>query len=318
MNNYITIVMYHYIRELPLTRFPKIKGLLFSQFENQLKYFLSNYSFITIKDCISAYYGEHLLPENPILLTFDDGYIEHYTKVFPLLNEYGIQGCFFPSAGVIVEDRVLNVNKIHFILAACKDNLALLDEIFVAIDNYRSEYSLEERDYYIDEYARPSRYDDKYTVLIKKLLQVGLEKELTDLILTELFYKYVTEDEAAFSRELYVSIDQLKCMHRNGMYIGSHGYNHHHMDTLEAREQEYEIDRSLEFLKIIGTNLDQWVIAYPYGSYDESLIQMIKTKNCAMGLTTRPNLTSLQGENSFTMERLDTNDFPKSKIYKIY
>jgi hypothetical protein len=137
--------MYHYIRELPLTRFPKIKGLLFSQFENQLKYFLSNYSFITIKDCISAYYGEHLLPENPILLTFDDGYIEHYTKVFPLLNEYGIQGCFFPSAGVIVEDRVLNVNKIHFILAACKDNLALLDEIFVAIDNYRSEYSLEER-----------------------------------------------------------------------------------------------------------------------------------------------------------------------------
>ena len=33
--------------------------------------------------------------------------------------------------------------------------------------------------------------------------------------------------EEAFSRELYMSMDQIKCMVDCGMHIGSHGYDHY-------------------------------------------------------------------------------------------
>lgn len=34
------------------------------------------------------------IPENGFILTFDDGYIDHYEVVYPILKEAGVQGVF--------------------------------------------------------------------------------------------------------------------------------------------------------------------------------------------------------------------------------
>lgn len=39
--------------------------------------------------------GAHILPKKPVLLTFDDGFREHYTVVFPLLKRLGLKATFF-------------------------------------------------------------------------------------------------------------------------------------------------------------------------------------------------------------------------------
>jgi len=308
----ITIVMYHYVRELSITRYPKIKGLLLSEFRQQLKYFKKHYSFITMKECVDALYAAVELPPHSILLTFDDGYIEHFTNVFPLLEEEGIQGCFFPSAGAILENRVFNVNKIHFLLSTVHDKEKLILDIYKQLNRFREKYSLESNEYYYQKYAEKSRYDTKNIVFIKKLLQIALDKHLSSLILGKLFNKYVTNDEAAFANELYMDKDQLKCMQRNGMYIGVHGYNHENFNTLSKKEQEQDINSSLEMMKSIGSPVENWTMAYPYGAYNNSLIEIIKRKKCKVGLTTIPALASSEIENAYTMGRLDTNDFPKT------
>ena len=52
-----SIVMYHYVRDLPYTRYPKIKGLLTSQFKEQLAYIERHYQFVTVNDCLNAIYS---------------------------------------------------------------------------------------------------------------------------------------------------------------------------------------------------------------------------------------------------------------------
>ena len=79
----LTIVMYHYVRPLALTRFPKINGLDLPLFEQQLGYLAKYYSLISMEDLIDAIENRCQLPPRPALLTFDDGYLDHYTHVFP-------------------------------------------------------------------------------------------------------------------------------------------------------------------------------------------------------------------------------------------
>ena len=130
----------------------------------------------------------------------------------------------------------------------------------------------------------------------------------------ELFEKSVGMDEAMFSRELYMSIDQIKCMVDCGMHIGSHGYDHYWLSSLPKEKQEFEIAKSIEFIKMVGGDPNNWTIGYPYGDYNEDTISLLKKHGCMMGFTTRVAVADLDedGNNAlYKLPRLDVNDLPK-------
>ena len=95
------------------------------------------------------------------------------------------------------------------------------------------------------------------------------------------------------------------------MYIGSYGYDHYWYDSLSPNEQEKDVEGSLEFLDSVGAPIDNWIMCYPYGAYNDSLIEILKAKSCQAGLTTNIDIASVSQDNAFTLERLDTNEFPK-------
>jgi len=76
------------------------------------------------------------------------------------------------------------------------------------------------------------------------------------------------------------------------------------------KDLEFEIDSSLEFLKKLGVDINNWTSAYPYGSYDENVIKLIKKKKCSLAFTTEVGISNNLIENKFLMKRLDTNDMP--------
>ena len=87
--------MYHYVRPIKKSLYPLIKGLELDAFKMQLSYLEKNYKIITMESLIEFAKNDKSLPENPCLLTFDDGYKDHYTYVFPELKKRGFQGSFF-------------------------------------------------------------------------------------------------------------------------------------------------------------------------------------------------------------------------------
>ena len=67
-----------------------------SDFEEQLIYLKENgYSFITPNDLLEAWDNDAPLPNKPIILTFDDGYVDMYKNVLPLLQKYEAKATLF-------------------------------------------------------------------------------------------------------------------------------------------------------------------------------------------------------------------------------
>jgi len=311
MKNSVSVVMYHYVRDLNNSRYPKIKGLLTSEFIGQLDYIQRFYNVISVSELINAIYSNNKLPKNALLLTFDDGFIDHFTTVFPILTERNLQGCFFPSAKPILHNEVLDVHKIHFILASDANTLEIISDIYYLLDKCHNKYNLRTNEQYFKKLAKKNRFDTKEIVFIKRLLQTELPEELRKIIASELFEKYVSSNEISFANELYMSVDQLKCMNRNGMHVGIHGYDHYWLGDMDSDIQEKEIDLSLDFLKMVGSNIDSWVMCYPYGSYNDSLIRLLKKKGCKLAFTTDVDIVSLDRDDALKLPRLDTNDLPK-------
>lgn len=311
MSRTVTIVMYHYVRDLARSRYPAIKGLSLERFTRQLDHIQAHYTPVSVEDLIGAVESPSTqLPPNAILLTFDDGYTDHFLNVFPMLDARGIRGCFFPPAQAVLEHTVLDVNKIQFVLAAMPDVPALLDQLFLDLEEFRSSFELKSREECYALVTEVHRYDPHEVIVLKRLLQRELPGPVRKEIVRRLFARYVTADEAAFAVELYMSLEQIDCMRRHGMHIGSHGYAHLWLDSLTPAQQVDETDRALHFLSRFGVAPGNWTIGYPYGGYNQSLLDVLRPRGCQLGFAVEPRIANLDTDDRLALPRLDTNDLP--------
>ena len=311
MSSRVAIVMYHFVRDPARSRFPAIKGLSVEAFRGQLAYLRRHHQIVTMEHVLDALEnGGAGLPPRAVLLTFDDGYADHYRHVFPILDESGLQGSFFPPACAVLEDRVLDVNKIHFVLAARSDPADLLPSVLAAVDERRERFGLRPGADYWAEFDEASRYDSREVTFIKRLLQKILPEAARAEIVDALFRGHVTTDERAFARELYVDLDELKCMRRHGMYVGSHGHSHVWLDASDRATQEREVRLGVEFLRRVDPGLKRWVMCYPYGGYDASIVGVLREHGCAAGLSVDVAVADLDRDDPLVLPRLDTNDLP--------
>ncbi len=306
----VTIVTYHYVRDLKNSRYPAIKGLTVSDFKEQLSYIKRHYEVVSMESILNAVVYGGDLPTNSLLLTFDDGYADHFNTVFPILDDLGLQGSFFPPFKAVLEHEVLGVNKVHFILATVLDRKKLLREIFSELNVYRKSNKIESNQYFVDMITKDHRFDDRETLVVKRLLQREIPEKIRGGIVDKLFKKYVTSDEASFASELYVTMDQLRCMKKNNMYIGGHGYSHSWLGRLNPIEQKKEVKLMIKNLKAVGADTKRWVMCFPHASYNDSLIQILKENGCVVGLDVVQRVANLDSDNTFLLPRLDTNDLP--------
>lgn len=306
----LTIVMYHYVREPGRSRYPGIKGRLTGEFRAQVTRFEREYVPVTMAEVVHCIRTGDALPPRAVLLTFDDGYVDHYTTCFPILHDAGIHGAFFPTVAPCRDGMLLNVNRVHFILASAGagDVGAQIDEAILAND--LGEALLTPADYRA-KWASANRFDDAETIYVKRMLQVALPAATRDAVARNLFARHVASDERAFASELYCTPEQLRLMQASGMYVGSHGVSHSWLNMLDAGVQRSEIEGSLEFLRSIGSPVDEyWAMCYPYGAWNPELLAMLRGYNCSVGLTTEVAVARIGVHDALTLPRLDTNDLP--------
>ena len=307
--NKLNIIMYHHVREIKNSKYPKIKGLEFISFKRQLDYLENNYKIIEAQKLLDYASGGKDLPKNSCLLTFDDGYKDHIEYVLPELLKRKIKGSFFPSARHAVEQNILDSDYIHFILACCpnyNELISLLNQF--CLDNGITNQELKNN--WI-KYGIATRFDTKEVRYVKGMLQHLLPRERRNKIIKKIFKKYIGIKTEKFSKELYMSFGDIKKLVHNGMYVGGHGYNHLWMENETKNVQKKEIALTLDFLSKVGAKTENWIMCYPFGSYNRETISLLKKKKCIAGLTIKLGVNKMFSKNLFELSRFDTNDFPK-------
>jgi len=310
----LTIIMYHYVRPIKNSAYPKIKGLEIDSFRRQLDYFSKKYNFITAEQLVAHSLFKKNLPKHSCYLTFDDGLKDHVKYVMPELLNRKIQGSFFPPAIAIENQELLDVHAIQFILASLKN----INNLFIDLNNICLDIGLAKLDLdsFYRTYAKAYKYgngsyDNAKTLYVKRMLQFVLPQKVRSRIVSHLFKKYIKKNKQQFANELYMSISDIKNLIKNGMYVGSHGYRHIWLAQEKKSVQIEDIKLSLDFLKKVGAKTENWIMCYPYGSYNDDTLSILKKKKCSVGLTTTVGISNLNKSKILELNRYDTNHFPQ-------
>lgn len=312
----LLIAMYHYTRDLKHSRYPDIKGLDVHLFRQQMEFFKTNCNVVTMEQVIDAVKGNSTLPDNAILLTFDDGYIDNFTYAYPILEEFSFQGSFFIPGKTFTTHQLLDVNKIHYILASA-DIAKLVVDVKQKMDYYRGrEFDYPDTEELWNQYAIDERFDGKETVFVKRILQTVLPEKLRNIISSDLFEKYVGVTEEQLAYELYMTSEQIRTLRKHGMFIGIHGYDHYWLGNLSTEQMKEDILKALETMDEF-IDRKEWVMNYPYGSYNDDVLRLIGENGACIGLTTDTRAAEIGKDSALLLPRLDCNDFPpKSENYK--
>jgi peptidoglycan/xylan/chitin deacetylase (PgdA/CDA1 family) len=307
----VTIVAYHYVRDLDASKFPRLKARRTSEFASQVRLISKSYTPITMAEVKAALVDRTLeLPPNAALLTFDDGYRDHYTDALPVLADAGVEGTFFVPASPVLEGRVLPVNKIQFTLASIERETDLMDAFFRELDVERVSCDLPANAALLAEHFSPSRWDTSSVAFVKRMLQNVLPFDVRTAIVDRLFASRVTVDEKAFSEELYMNRGQIRELQAEGMHIGGHGVGHVWMDTLDAEEQAAEVEGTRRFLADLGVGFDGWTMCYPYGRWNDPLLALLERSDCWAGFTVECRVAEIGTDGALCLPRVDTNDLP--------
>jgi peptidoglycan/xylan/chitin deacetylase (PgdA/CDA1 family) len=301
------VVMYHYVRDTSVTPFPDIRALAPEQFEQQLDWLERDYRLITVAELESAIGGGMPLPDRAALLTFDDGFVDHYAAVFPVLQARGLGGAFFLSHDACgAEPRLLAVHKTHFLLArlgASAFGRAVLEECSVARD-----WAGKARGGRVFGADRWEESDDR---AIKHLLNYEMPFAEAEQLLDVLFARHIG-DADEFARRLYLTQSMVEEMARGGMTFGYHTRSHRMLSRLPDADQATELRDGVAWIRTL-TGQSRVPFCYPWGgtrTYTAETLRLLQQYGYSLAFNTvRRRCAPLQ-DGRYELPRFDTRDLP--------
>ena len=261
--------MYHYVRPND-PEYPHFNSLDTEIFKKQLDYFQENYGFVSKDEYIQAVKtGKNI---NGTVLTFDDGFKDHYKYVMPELKKRGLWGLFYISTGIYEIKQLLGVHRIHYLKGKYGASKILEETLCLINENMLDHTKIDDFD---KEIYTHSNYENDEKQL-RRMYNYYIKYEYRDYLLSKLMCKYF--DESTLFNEVYVSKDEIKELHSNGNIIGSHTVSHKVLSRLTYDEQYDEINCSFNFLNNIVTQ-NYKSFCYPYGyasSYNQDTLEILK------------------------------------------
>jgi peptidoglycan/xylan/chitin deacetylase (PgdA/CDA1 family) len=305
--------MYHFISSSSDSRlFSGMHGVTVKDFETQLSSLIKNGTSLCEKEIKLAASSGVYPNDDYFYLTFDDGFKQHFDNVFPVLKDYGVQASFFVptmaietgKSPVVEKQRLLQYNLFssykEFLIIFCKlarsvSKSKVINFLYPNIDNIQSCQT------YLQEYEFYSNEERYFRMIRNEHLTM---KEFSEII-NIMFSRFYNSDKK-FIDEYYLSSSDLKIMSNNGMIIGGHSHSHPFLNKLSVENIQKEIERGVAYLsKTINKKINSF--AYPYGAFNDDVINCMRKNNMDYAFDTRTEGASSR----YNLRRNDAADFFK-------
>jgi peptidoglycan/xylan/chitin deacetylase (PgdA/CDA1 family) len=137
----VTVLLYHRISDGQVELDQNVITTSQNNFNKQMQYLSAKFNVISFDDLYAYCNTEERIPDNSVIITFDDGYRDNYTQAYPILKKYDLKATIALTTGNIGSrelfwwDRIAycvqktsvnNCNLIHF------GNISLDNKEFIA------------------------------------------------------------------------------------------------------------------------------------------------------------------------------------------
>jgi len=222
-----------------------------AQFESDLDYLLGYFTPVRMSEFL-----EEGMPNDrhkpPLVLSLDDGLIQCYEELMPLLLKKGIPATFFLNNDFIDNKDLFFRFKVSLLLEHMSGVSAA--ELKQAADLLSC----------------------KVAGLRKRLLGINYpDRELTEQIAELWSYSY---SEYLVKDPVYLSTGQINEMLQKGFEFGAHGFDHPHFASIPAKIRREHIRQSMEDLQV-RFKLDYRYFAFPFSDYgvkDKTIEELFK------------------------------------------
>jgi peptidoglycan/xylan/chitin deacetylase (PgdA/CDA1 family) len=263
----VTGLIYHAVSDQPLPYVDHIyPPVSITRFEEALKYLKKNFNVITYDQLHAHRIEGKPLPDKAAHLSFDDGYIECYSLVRPLLQKYDLPCTFFITSDWIDNRKMFYRNKVGL----CIEKINRLDQ--VEISSYLADLNLA--------FSVDLRTEVDFSGWIKPMVQADSDK--IDQICEILRVNWI---EIIQDDPFYLSSAQIKEMADEGFTIGSHTRSHPKLVQVSTEYMEAEIVESSQIIQNI-TEAEIIPFAFPNTAtgIDRKLLTEIRARNPFLGL----------------------------------
>jgi peptidoglycan/xylan/chitin deacetylase (PgdA/CDA1 family) len=300
------VIFYHYIRNAP--RY-KVHALSVDSFERQVDFLLDNMPPLDPDEVIRCIETRKSIRKG-FLLTFDDGFKEHYDVVYKCLKAKGLRGIFFPNILPYINSKVPFANQLQ-VLVGNMESERLIELIMHILSERFPRFSfngLPKAPHFI------KRMDNNRINDLKYFLNFTLPRKISQDLINDIFNQYIM-DTGSFILENFLTVEQIKEMADNGMVFGGHTVTHPYLTSCDKDIKQKEILDSINFIEDI-TGSKSYFFCYPYGHYDGGCIEILKNSGVEVAFTTAPD-NNFNYKNKFNVGRYDTVLLPPVSKFKI-
>ena len=295
------VVMYHYVRNRAGTPESAIRGLDVRAFEAQLDLLCELMTPIDWPTFLVWRTGRCCIPQQSVLLTFDDGLADHAQVVFPILESRALRGLFFVQTSVLTGGAMDAAHQIHLLM--CRLGVAGLAEAVRAWLEAREPDARQRFPVEPGEARRIYHYESAECAALKYLLTHVLPVDLRDRLVTDLFARHVGDPQTHAAR-WYARWDQLGEMQEAGHSIGGHGGHHLPYHRLSPAEQAGDMaECSAVLAERLGTRPRPF--SYPYGSCNDDIARRCAFSGFVNGFTTEQGWIGAS-DDAHRLRRVDT------------